>query len=317
MKNKSNLWLLLLLLAVAGVAYVVYQTKGGKSTLKPTTTDFAVKDTTALQRIFISGKNGTNLLLERANANKWILNKKFEARDYRVSSLLDMLARMEVKRPVTNKERNTVIRYMASDGYKIELYDKNGLLKTFYAGGNTMNEKGTYFLLPESETPYVLHIPGFDGYLDIRLRGKVSDWKTLKILESPLPDIEEISITYPKTPANNILIKKEGGKLVLQDAPNQDPAKVQQYSAQFNSGFGEQYLDDLKTRFKDSVTLQVPFCEIKVKDRVPARSRHITMYPVDGKTDRWIALMGPNRDWGTLQEHGFGRFLATKKDFMK
>ena len=64
---------------------------------------------------------------------------------------------------------NSVIKTLASEGVKVELYTQNKkLYKTFYIGGETADFLGTYMIMEGAKKAYVIHIPGFNGFLTPR-----------------------------------------------------------------------------------------------------------------------------------------------------
>ncbi|MCB9291126.1 MAG: hypothetical protein H6560_27725 [Lewinellaceae bacterium] len=49
-----------------------------------------------------------------------------------------------------------MVESLATEGMKVELYDKDGgLLKAYYVGGSTSDERGTYMIMEGAEQPYV------------------------------------------------------------------------------------------------------------------------------------------------------------------
>ena len=66
---KKNLLPILLLLVLGGAAAYFYLTKSG-STLQPELTNYALKDTASITKIFLADKQGNKILLERESSKK-------------------------------------------------------------------------------------------------------------------------------------------------------------------------------------------------------------------------------------------------------
>ena len=62
-----------------------------------------------------------------------------------------------------------MVKSLASEGIKVELYDRKGeKIKAYYVGGATPDERGTYMIMENAEEPYVAHIPSWEGNLRFR-----------------------------------------------------------------------------------------------------------------------------------------------------
>ena len=54
-------------------------------------------------------------------------------------------------------------------------------IKTIYIGGETADQLGTYMMISGAKEPYIVHIPGFNGYLSSRFLCKKEAWRSKKI----------------------------------------------------------------------------------------------------------------------------------------
>ncbi|RYF80655.1 MAG: DUF4340 domain-containing protein [Chitinophagaceae bacterium] len=312
--NKRTLVLLLLLVVVLGGAYFLVSRSDNASTLNEKEINFAVQDTALVTKIFITNRRGENNLLEKQQDGTWTINKKYQAQPSMVSLLLKTMQQMQVKRPVARQARNTVIRTLASQGTKVEVYNKEGLIKTFYVGGNSSDEKGSHFLMEGSENPYVLHIRGFDGYLSSRFTLKEKEWRSRQIFNSIPPAIQEITLVYNDSPSTGFTIRQQNDKFVLADAPTQDSAAVKWYVAQFNNLHAEMLINDAPQSFLDSLSLITPRAILTLKDADPAKSQKLVVYPNPTIKDRMVARYGQKgENLCTIQQYAFGNVLIRKK----
>ena len=141
MKNNRILIVIVLLLAVAGV-WLYFNKRN--NTIVEALRDFSVKDTSAVTKIFLADKSGKQTLFERQPDGTWLMNKSTTARPDAVSTLLATIHDIEVRSPVGKAAYNNVIKKIAATAIKVEIYDKNGLIKTFYVGGATQDQLGPH-----------------------------------------------------------------------------------------------------------------------------------------------------------------------------
>ena len=120
--------------------------------------NFAIPDSSVVSKIIMTDKSGNSILLKN-DSNNWIVNNKFDAWNNQVDYTLKVMEDIRVKSSVAEEKIDYVIKNIATSGVKIELFQKNKKIKSYYIGGNTKDYFGTYMMMEGSETPYVMHIP--------------------------------------------------------------------------------------------------------------------------------------------------------------
>ena len=86
-----------------------------------------------------------------------------------------------------------VVKDMATEGIKVEIYAKNGkALRTFYVGGSTSDDRGTFMMMENSNEPYVMHIQGFQGMLRPRFHTDEQDWRDRFVFKLKPEDIKMV-----------------------------------------------------------------------------------------------------------------------------
>ena len=319
MKSRNTL-LLLVLLVLIGAAIFYFSRKGDEmSTLNAKETAFAVADTASIDKIFVAYKNGQSHTLERKANNTWMLDKKFEAQKSMVNMLLETLKRIEVKRPADKASRNGVIRDFATMGRKVEIYQNGQLSKTFYVGLTTDNDLGTYFIMEGSEEPYVIHIPGFSGFLNTRFDISELYWRSVPVFRSTAQTLEELKIEYVGHPEENLLITNDKGYVTVNGKAlnDQENENVKAYLDNYKFVNGEYYIPNPMNRVSDSLALKKPAALISVKDKNPANSRAFTLYAKPDDPDRLAAIDQKNRDLISVQTFVFNRLLVRQDAFGK
>ncbi|HEY9115366.1 MAG TPA: hypothetical protein VIN10_11760, partial [Bacteroidales bacterium] len=209
-KNKIYLIVVILLVAVALTILVTYR----YSTLDQRESDFGVRDTATVTRIFMADKQLNKVELLKTSRG-WLLNGKYPASSEMMEMLLGTLKSLKVKAPVSLASRDNVITRMAAigikvevyqDDYRINLFDKiklfkhEKLTKVFYVGDATQNNLGTYMLMEDASQPFIVFIPGFRGFLYTRFSTQADDWKSHVVFNEKLIDIEKVELNFIEEP---------------------------------------------------------------------------------------------------------------------
>ncbi|MCX7697768.1 MAG: hypothetical protein N2Z72_08785 [Bacteroidales bacterium] len=285
MKKKKILFTLVLLMAVILFPVVInFIQLRLNSDIYPGEKDFAFLDTASVVKFFIADKKGNRVLLERKEGNIWMVNGKYEAHRDVIKEFLYTLFNMTVRNPVPLSMRDNVIRELASHGIKVEIYARvygwNLLnmrwfpyikrVRTFYVGHATKDQTGSFFLMEGYENPYVLHIPGFMGFINSRFSPFERDWRSHKVFEAQIHDIKEVEIKYPAFPENSFRIISHNGKFKLLNLNgiellDSDTISIIAFLTQFVDVRFESLIDDASPDKLDSIRQLIPFCTIKLK----------------------------------------------------
>ena len=152
------------------------------SSLREDISNFYISDTLNIEKILLENRSLDKIKLHRQiNEKKWILNDSFDADKYSIDLILKTIKEMRVKQPISNAAIHNVIKRMSIQNTKVELFDKQGKIKTIYIGGETPDQLGTYMMIEGAKKPYIVHIPGFNGYLSSRFSCKKQTWRSKNI----------------------------------------------------------------------------------------------------------------------------------------
>ena len=169
---------------------------------------FAVEDTSTVNKIFLADRNGTSILLEKIK-NKWILNKKYDVKKSSINILLSTIKDIRIHKSVPLNETDNIIKDIATNGIKVEIYrnkrniffgiNKNKLLRSYTLGQPTANYLANYIINNDEQKPYIVNIPGFNGFLTPRYGVQVNNldinsWKSTLIFKKPIKEINNISL---------------------------------------------------------------------------------------------------------------------------
>lgn len=340
MRKKNRLAIVLVVLMGSLTFWFVIKNKNG--TIRKEMKDFAVKDTAAIDKIFLADKNGRNLTLTR-EADGWKVNGKYGVRMDCLETLLETFARIDVKEPVGKKAQDNVMKALAARAVKCEIYQHGELVKAYYVGSETQNQMGTNMIMIDLETmkamerPFVTYIPGFEGFLTTRYFTEERGWRDRTMFKYNPNDIKSVKMEVPYNPTygyeltvkgnNDYEIKMLSDNKVVTDI---DPLAVKQYLSYFQVLSFESFEVDLKQPQIDSVLKSQPINILTVTDKNGVVNK-VKFYarkpdkPLDDKNgnpikfdeERMDALMNNGVDFVMVQFFMFGKVMPSVDYFQK
>ena len=309
-------------LLVGAIAVLVWQQQ--KNTLNSVTTDFTTEKIDEIEQIYFADRYGNEVLLNKID-EQWLVNGKHNIRNGALEILFSTLEKMKIKHPVSESMHNSVIKTLASEGVKVELYTQNKQLhKTFYVGGETADFLGTYMMIEGAKKAYVIHIPGFNGFLTPRFNidgRKISSelWRSRKIFEES--KIDSIQLHYHKSPSRNFTLDAVNCNISYGNNKRQqiDSASCSDYLMQVQKVNCEGFANDINK--KDSIlsgpafqTLTVYYNNetektIKTYRKKPKRKEYQDTEgnPLKYDVDRMYAFDG--KDMLLIQHYAFNPIL--------
>ncbi len=334
MKLKKSLIILPILL-VAGIIAMPLIDKYKRGTIKGELKDFAVKDINKVDRIFMSKKNGAKVELIKNKEGKWLVNNKYPVTEDKLKILLEeTLPFIEVKAPVSDAAYNNVVTKMASSAIKVEIYEEGDLSKTYYVGGTTADELGTFMYMEGSTRPFICHIPGFKGYLSARFELSELRWRSKNIFNAPVNELKSVEVNYLRAPENSFKLIKSGNEIKMEYpklSGNINQQFIKQYSALFGGLYHEGFVERASELFVDSLSKANPEVLITVvktdglKTALKVYKKPVTQEtkqqfdeegnPLDFDTDRYYALIDNNKELIMVQEYVFRNVFKAPKDF--
>lgn len=268
-KNGFAILILIILALLAG--YFIYTNTG--STIKEELRDFAVSDTNSVDKIFLADKSGKQCLLERTKSGYWTVNSHSKARPDAISLLLYTMNAMEIRSPVAKAARDNIIKSMSANSIKVEIYLNGVISKTYYVGGSTQDQLGTFMYLEHSTVPFIMHIPGFDGYLTPRFITDESEWKMKSIFLYKQGEIKKLLVQNINQPAESFeLTKQQENSYSLATLPEKkmvaypDTGVIQSYLASYQFINYEKTLKGYSASRIDSIVTKGPFMVINISD---------------------------------------------------
>lgn len=296
MKRTLLLAALFTLLGIA--AWYVLTQKNQKTSVDVSwDMDFGVPETSKIHKIFIADRKGQTATLVKEK-NQWRYNGQFSARPTAIQSLLETIAQVRVQYAPTEAAKPSLIKSIASEGIKVEIYDEDGKqIKCYYVGDITTDERGTYMIMDKSENPYVVQVPGFIGQLRVRYMLGDDNWRDRAVFSEKPEEIESVVVEYPQQKSQSFKIMKTK-PLTYEVTPFYSTTPIlkgpqrkgvpEAYLLQFESLISEGF--ENKNQVRDSVRALVPFVIITVKNKegVETKARfwpvEVDQDPVTGQT---------------------------------
>lgn len=278
--KKTNLLLLIVILILVIVSIAIYFVRNydSQSTLR----DFAVEDTASITKIFLANKQGSAVTLER-EGNHWTANKKYTARRDFVNNLLTTIKKIEVSSPVSSAKLERVMKDLAVQGIKVEIYQGDDCVKVYYVGGVTEDNNGAYMILENSDLPFILSRPGFTGYLPVHYLPELSEWRERIAFNYNIDDIAKVYVEYPNSDEsfiaerlgeNNYNLKNIDGSSI--DVPF-DTLRVKEFVSRIKFvGFETYILDSLQAEKRDSLENTEMMASFTIEDKSGAKNKLVT-----------------------------------------
>lgn len=346
---KRNRVILIITFALIVVAAFLYYGKQS-GTFDSGEKDFAVVDTASITKVFLADKKNNTILLERISAGEWVFNNDKRARQSGVNLLLETMKYLVPKYPVPKSAHDNVVSQLAAQSIKVEVYqmvyrinlfDKiklfqhEKLTKTYYVGGATPDNMGTFMLIEGADVPFVVHLLGFRGYVAPRYSTLEKDWRDHQVFKTKLYDIRTVIMEMPGEPENSYRIESDANYIKLFSLANNeaveswDTLKVLNFLTSFADLRYETFIELMPKTEVDSIIQSTPKNILTLVDvngdttsiKTFHKSNDEMAFDMEGNLytydiDRLFALINEGRDFVLIQYYSFGRVLRPLSYFI-
>jgi hypothetical protein len=299
--------------------------------------DFKLEETDRVDKVFLSKKDGTQLLLEKKDGQWWV-NNTYRAYSFNVSFLLDRtLKNLSVKRAVPQTALDEVMRQLAVNATKVEIYKDGEKDKTYYVGGNTADLRGTYMMLEGSDRPYVVHIPGFEGYLSSRFHMGVNEWIDRTVFDVKPEELASIQLVRTNPAESFIATQVKPGDYRLftlkrEPLPNVNQSALRSYFNQFEKRNWEGIPTDITRQKADSIVQLEPYIELTLTTdeqvrtlkvyRKPSYDKMHGLYDQEGNEivydpERYFATLSGFDQPLVIQDYVFRNIFIKREDLLQ
>ena len=282
--KKKNLILIAAAVLVAVAALIIALLGSRKATFDQ---DYHVEDIASVTRIFLADKQDNEVLLSRTADSVWVVNGTYAANQPLVDLLLETLNTMRIRQQVNRNAVPTIIKDLAAHAIKVEVYQQvyrinwfHGKLRlfphekltvTYFVGRETQDMMASYMFREGDKVPYVIHIPGFRGFLTPRFVTDPLKWRSHNIVDLNVHAIERVELTIPDMPEENFAIQREGEGFYMQLAGNRhaagfDTARVAQMLSSFTWLNFDEFAAIVPNSFADSCVTGTPRTILHITD---------------------------------------------------
>lgn len=273
-KRARSILIVFIIVIIPSVMVIM---KNRSKTLTGKDTDFAVEDTSTVDKIFIANKLGGKVTLEKVNG-LWMVNNKFPARTDDIKILLETFKSVQVRYPAPESAMENLLKRMSAQSVKCEIYQNGELKRIWYIGSETQDLKGTFCLLqdPHAEKPfetiYVLEIPGFNGVLIPRFFTNEQTWREKKVMALLPAQIRNVTLNAAPNADSSFSIDVQGlhsfsvKTLSGRQLAPFDTMAVQQYLSYFMALYVDEWATESVSKEIDSVRKSNHFLELTVTD---------------------------------------------------
>ena len=329
---KKNTLLYLIIFIALGITATILVLKHSQSTLPQALTDFGYDDTASVTKIVLADHYENKIVLERKGKGYWTVNEKYKANQGNIDMIMETIKEVRVKSPIPTNAKNNVIKDLATNGVKIDIYAGNKEPKSYYVGSPTPDDLGTLMLIKGSSQPFITWIPGFNGYLTPRYIVRLQDWRSPEIYHLNPSEISSVSVKYFSNESQSFTLKVESNQFVLfaPDNNSKTPVNVNPLLAKkYLSGYKDinfEVFAKLTPHKIDSVLKLKPYAEVdlscgdKIYPPMILYAKDADMSTKDiGKNnldlDRFYGIIGKDsKELLLIQTYMVGKLLAVYSD---
>lgn len=315
MKKRRNSIIISAVLVIAIAAFVVMRIGSKTSTFKQ---NYHIEDINSVTKVYLSDKENHNVLLEKTNNTSsdsaWTVDGKYIASQPVIDLMLETLHTMRIRQQVNKNATANIIKRIAASSVKVEVYQKvffinwfNGKLKlfpheklttTYFVGFETQDQQGTHMYREGDKIPYIIHIPGFRGFLAPRFPTSQWAWRSHRITATDIKHLQRVELEIPEKPEESFAIMRNGDDFQMEMLANHsvvngfDTARVAQMLTSFaNLNFDEYAQAVPHTDMEHSFTHE-PRVILRVTD-IAGRTREVKTFIKYNNPDDKKAMPDP------------------------
>lgn len=250
--------------------------------------DYHIEDTSSITRIFLADKETGEVTLVRQEDSTWSVNGKYAANEPMVKLLLETLHDMRIRQQVNKSAVPNAIKDIAAHSIKVEVYQEKPLInwfggklklfnrekltRTYFVGRETQDMMASYMYRQGDDVPYIIHIPGFRGFLTPRFVADELKWRSHSIVDLDVREIERVELELPQTKEESFAIQREGEGFRMEMLGSGervngfDTARVAQMLSSFTYLNFDEFASIVPNTFADSCVRGEPRAILRITD---------------------------------------------------
>ena len=281
---------------------------------------FAVADTGAVHRIvltrMVEGEATARVQLDR-QPEGWTLDQRYPAFLPRVRQMLKALHGLHVQEVLYDQGVVTAGRLLDAVHTRIELYDERGKpLKTLLLGTQTKDARGTLMQLVGASKPYIVELPGLQGYVNAYFPLETSIWRENLLFVADSARVQELAISYADPAASFVLRRSAPGAAWRftgrEDRP--DSSRVAAYFAAYTGRvYAESFASETYPGLFDRLQTQTPDITFTVS-YFGGDSRRIVLFDRTDNPNGFFGWVEGADELLTIQHFVFDKYLVQPGD---
>ncbi len=293
MKNKKILVLsalvLLTILALGFIAYRLSKSNGGSDN---TLLEFAIKDTSKIDKITIKDKLSNSITLRKVKG-QWQDEKGQCVRRENINFILDAAKHIEFKGYLGEKAKKTFTNILKTQHVRVEFFEEDESLKTWFIGPPAQDHLGQIMLLEtptfKGQYPVVMRIKGLSGIIEPRFFASREEWACSGIFALKDSDIQSVDVKNIENPKRSFTVARRNKSFAVtsnaKPIPRIDTTNVYRYLQGFKKINWNTKRLDLKDQQVDSIKRSIPFCEVRVTE-VKGKTTLLKLYRIKSAEPR-------------------------------
>ncbi len=283
MKKKNRILIIITVAVVVAAALIAYLLS--RPTFKQ---DYHIEDIASITKIFLADKENNEVTLTRVSDSSWVVDNQYPASQPMVDLLLETIHDMRIRQQVNKNAAPNAIKDIAAHGVKVEIYQNDpfinwfgGRLKlftrerlttTYYVGRETQDMMASFMYRKGDDAPYIIHIPGFRGFLTPRFVTDPLKWRSHTIVDLNVREIERIEVEIPSQEDESFAIMRDGEGFAMEMLQNHqrvegfDTARVAQMLSSFTWLNFDEFAAIVPNSLTDSCVSGTPRTILRITD---------------------------------------------------
>ena len=255
------------ILVFVGIGALLFFLLKGRTPFGKNNTSFAVNTDVEITRIdFFQGNK--KLSLEKSE-DKWLVNKKEEARKNAVLFVLRTLREIRIKSPVSSELFDNEIVIKKIEPVKVNVYEKRKIVKSFFIYKTGSNIYGNIMKMRVSSKPFIVFIPGFEGNIGTHFITNELFWKSYLVFNLLPSQISSLKVENISDTSSSFIIDCKKPVALHSDIDRNmlgwDSLKVKRYLSYYTAVSLESWALDLTEAEKKEIESGIPLFRISLK----------------------------------------------------
>lgn len=313
-QQRTTFILLAILIAFAAVYWLWIKDKKTTS-LNSAESQFSVNDTASITEVELvklqNDQESGKVLLRRAGKGQWTVNNRYKAQTQTVQTLLTTLFRLEAREPVHPNARQTIFEAIKRSHIRVQVVTGSKTYR-YYVSGSSPDGSGTIMMQEGADFPYIVELPGFQGYLTSRFIADVDAWRENLLFDINPQAITQITVKTP-SPDSSFKLKKTAAHWLINNKPA-DSTAVTAYLDRYGAVYGESFAGSFCPNCYDSLKTAAPTysMDIQLDDN---KTTQLKLYDRGPEASSFLGIVSTSDEVRTVQKFVIQRYFVSPQFF--